>query len=818
MDFYTPRVGHIPKNTHLLPLPDKLYTQKQKKKRCFFFVFHLICTIFAPKIKDKRMRRLWTMTVGMLAALTITAQGHADFGTAQWIGHITRQEANIPQGRNFTGAKLKEPAVKAAWAAVSPLSSQSILLRRDIRLRGAVRKATAYVCGLGFYELTIDGRKVGDSEFAPHWSDYDKTVFYNEYDVTEYLGNTQRPTIQVLLGNGFYNEQGRRYAKMRISFGPPTLLFRLHITYKNGRAEDIVSDPSWQWSPSPVTFNSIYGGEDYDARLETSPVPSEGGEGWHPVVIQEPPRGVLRRQIAKPVRIMERFGVKDTVRKDTVLVLDMGQNLAGFPEIAVRGRRGQRLKLTPGETLTKDGLVNQKQTGRPHYYTYTLSGNPDGESWHPRFSYYGFRYLQVEGDLEALRNVQSCFVYNSAKKTGSFECSNQLFNNAYRLIDRAIRSNWQSVWTDCPHREKLGWLEQDWLNGEGLLANYDCKGMIEQTMQQIADAQFPNGALPEIAPNLCVFEGSWAPPFLESPEWGGAFIALPFLYKEFYNDDKLVTHYWPQMKRYVDYLATQDSCYILRQGLGDWYDYGPGRAGFAQNTPMPLVSTAHYYWWNKLMGEPRADSIRQAFNSEFYHPETHQYGSGSQCANAIALEMGLVPDGDRDAVLVNLVNDIHAHGNRLTTGDVGNRYLFNALIHHDQQELLYDMLNHDEVPGYGYQIKLGHTTLTEQWNPEHGASMNHFMMGHLNNLLIPYFLGIWQHNGTIVIAPHPVGDLTWCKGSMNGIKAAWEISNDKFILSIDIPNGQSVDVRLPYSGRQQHVTQGHHQLTDLITH
>jgi hypothetical protein len=370
----------------------------------------------------------------------------------------------------------------------------------------------------------------------------------------------------------------------------------------------------------------------------------------------------------------------------------------------------------------------------------------------------------------------------------------------------------------------LGWLEQDWLNGEGLVSNYDCKTMIQQTMQNIADAQAENGALPEIAPNLCVFEGSWAPPFLESPEWGGAFIALPFLYKDYYGDGEIIAHYRPQMKRYVDYLATQDSAYILKQGLGDWYDYGPGRAGFAQNTPMPLVSTAHYYWWNKLMGEPRADSIKAAFVKEFYHPDTHQFGTGSQCANAIALEMGLVPEDDRNAVLQNLINDIHQHGDRLTTGDVGNRYLFNALIHNGQQELLYKMLNHYDVPGYGYQIKLGHTTLTEQWNPEHGASMNHFMMGHLNNLLVPYFLGIQRRGEQITIAPHPVGDLTWCKGSLEAargqVQVEWHVdgikggSNKSLTLEVDIPQGSSADVLLPFSGKRLTVGEGHHVLTD----
>ena len=794
------------------------------------------------------MRRDFLVILVSLVAFVSRAQSH-DFVGAQWIGHMTRQQANIPVGRNFTGAKLKEPAVKAAWAAVDPLSDRSICLRKDFRLKGRVKQATAYIVGLGFYELTLNGTKVGDSEFAPSWSDYDKSIFYNEYDVTSLLksnGRTVRHrTIQVLLGNGFYNEQGKRYAKMKISFGPPTLLFRLHIDYTNGKSEDIVSNGQWQWAPSPITFNSIYGGEDYDARLEASLLPSNSKKAWKPAVVQEAPKGILRKQMAEPVKLMERFGVQDTIKHqgDTLLVLDMGQNLSGFPEITVLGHRGQRIKLIPGETLTKDGVVNQKQTGRPHYYTYILRGRGSAEMrrnentpevWHPRFSYYGYRYLQVEGDIEVLKKVESCFVYNSAAKTGSFECSNQIFNDAYRLIDRAIRSNWQAVWTDCPHREKLGWLEQDWLNGEGLVSNYDCKAMIEQTMQNIADAQFPNGRLPEIAPNLCVFEGSWAPPFLESPEWGGAFIALPFLYRDYYGDDSIITRYHSQMKRYVDYLATQDSCYVLKQGLGDWYDFGPGRAGFAQNTPMPLVSTAHYYWWNHLMQHPRADSIKAAFVKEFYHPDTHQFGTGSQCANAIALEMRLVPEGDREAVLQNLIADIHAHGCRLTTGDVGNRYLFNALIHNGQQELLYQMLNHYDVPGYGYQIKLGHTTLTEQWNPEHGASMNHFMMGHLNNLLVPYFLGIQRQGDRITIAPHPVcqtqgrsyvknTDLTWCRGSLASaqgeVKVYWHVDGTKgnaqsFTLDVDIPVGGSADVILPFSGRRQHIGEGHHTLTD----
>ena len=765
------------------------------------------------------------------------------FGDAQWIGAIRKADANIPAGRHYTGNVLKES--KAAWDKADPLSRRSIILRRSFRPYKTVKYAELRICGLGFYEATINGQKVGESEFAPTWSDYDKTVFFNTYDVTQQIHQGDNE-LRVLLGNGFYNEQGGRYTKLKVSFGPPTLLCLLYVVYDNGMREHLFSDGKWQWTESPITFNSIYGGEDYDARLETplrlprggvSEASPRGGliGGWKPVVIMEGPKGVLRPQIVQPVKIMERYPVKQTFRKGPVLVLDMGQNLAGYPEITVKGRAGQRLKLIPGETLDNNGFVNQKQTGRPHYYTYVLRGERNAEVWHPRFSYYSFRYLQVEGDIDVLKNVESCFVYNSAERTGSFECSNPRINATHQLIDRAIRSNWQAVWTDCPSREKLGWLEQDWLNGEALVYNYDAKRMIEQTMQNIVDAQHEDGSMPEIAPEYTQFTGSWARPFQESPEWGGAIIALPMLCLRHYGDLDLAERHYDAMKRYVDYLATQDSCYILKQGLGDWYDYGPERAGYSQNTPMPLVSTAHYYQWMcnmyvlaKLLGHKEdaerfnthADNIRQSFNRTFYDAKKKTYGSVSQCSLALPLYLKLVPENDSHAVLQHLIADIKAHGTRLTTGDIGNRYLFSVLIENDQRELLYAMLNHDDVPGYGYQIKKGHTTLTEQWNPDLGASMNHFMMGHIANFLIPDLLGIHRSGDLIEIQPHPVGDIIWCKGSTMSafgmVKVEWRIHEGVFTMEIDIPEGGFADVYMPFSDHAESLTEGHHRLTEKI--
>jgi hypothetical protein len=226
----------------------------------------------------------------------------AQIENARWIGAISKQEAKIPTGR-WSNAVFKQDTFKIKWQNVDSLSARSIIVKKDFHAKGKIAKAVVDVCGLGHYELTINGQKVGDSEFAPLWSEYDKTVYYNRYDVTGLLRKGQN-RMETLLGNGMFNVQrGSRYSKLQQSFGPPQLLLRLVITYKNGKQQIIDSDGTWQWCLSPITFNSIYGGESYDASLE-------GKETWKPVVYTEGPKGTLRLQTAPPVKIMERYDVK----------------------------------------------------------------------------------------------------------------------------------------------------------------------------------------------------------------------------------------------------------------------------------------------------------------------------------------------------------------------------------------------------------------------------------------------------------------------------------------------------------------------------
>lgn len=791
------------------------------------------------------------------------APGQA-FLNAEWIGAIRHEDAHLPSGRKFHGTEMKKPENKALWDAVDTLAKKSICLRKEFRTEKQITDATVYVCGLGHYELTLNGKKVGDSEFAPLWSDYEKTVYYNTYDVTPLL-NTGENAVGVLLGNGFYNVQGGRYRKLQISFGAPTLFFKMLINYTDGTSKEIVSGADWKYDLSPLTFNCIYGGEDYDARLEQKgwDKPGFNDSDWRPVVVQHAPKGQLRPQLATPVKIMEHYGMKSvnkltagqiesacTATKRTVdasaFVLDMGQNLSGFPQITVRGRKGQKITLLVGEALTDEGAVNQRQTGRQHSYEYVLKGEGD-EIWHPRFSYYGFRYIQVEGavlkgqknpgKLPLLKDIQSCFIYNSAAGISDFETSNRIFNEAHRIIGKAVRSNMQSVFTDCPHREKLGWLEQLHLNGPGLFFNYDLAALVPKIVQDMADAQHADGLVPTTAPQYVVFEGEGLEVFADSPEWGSSMVVLPFMYYDYYGDDSLIRNYYRNMRAYVDYLTSRATNHIVSHGLGDWYDYGDFRAGFSRNTPVPLVATAHYYMdicyvaqaagmlgnnYDKDFYTRLAQEVKTAFTNEFFHVQTRQYGTGSQCSNALPLFLDLVEAEYRPDVLDNLVKDIKAHGDRLTTGDVGNRYLFQVLARNGLNDLMYAMHNHEEAPGYGFQLKFGATTLTEQWDPRQGSSWNHFMMGQIDEWFFSSLAGIQHVPGEagfrhLVIRPEPVGDLKQVKASWETlyglVKVDWKHENNIFALNVTVPVNCTAEVYLPGESKAREIKSGTYSFT-----
>ncbi|WP_379773949.1 glycoside hydrolase family 78 protein [Flavobacterium sp. GCM10022190] len=745
-----------------------------------------------------------------------------------WIGAITKADSHLPEGRNYHTATFKKEKRQAIVDATDSLARRSIQLRKAFIISKKIKEAVVYVSGLGHYELTLNGKKVGNSVFAPLWTDYDKTVYYNAYEISANDLAKGENVIGVLLGNGMYNMIAERYAKFFVSFGPPTLFLKMKVVYEDGSEQIIKTDKSWKYSKSPITFNSIFGGEDYNANLEQKGWDSKGfnDANWNPVVIQEAPKGVLRAQQTTPVQVEEQFGVKAVTEPQSgVRVFNMGQNLSGFPTIKVQGKKGQKVRLWVGEGLNDDGTVGQGRSGKPYYFEYTLKGE-GVEEWHPRFSYYGYQYIQVEGanykemkdaSLPTILDLKSNFIYNSAGKTGSFTSSNEIFNRTHELINNAIKSNFQSVLTDCPHREKLGWLEEAHLNGPGLIFNYNLRNYIPAIMQNIADAQRENGMIPTIAPEYVVFGGD----FTDSPEWGVTGVILPWMYYEYYGDDSLLRTFYPVMKKYVDYLTSKAESGIVSYGLGDWYDYGEHAAGYSKNSPIALSATSHYYFGIDLVAkaakhlnktedivfyENLAKSVKDTFNGKFFDEKTKQYGTASQFSNAVPLFLDMVATENKQAVLDNLVKDIKVRNYRLTTGDVGNRYLFQVLADNGLNEVMYKMHNHYDAPGYGFQIKFGLTTLTEQWDPRKGNSWNHFMMGQIEEWFYKSLVGIVPDEANpgfkhFFLEPEIVGGMTFVKGSyasvFGEIKSEWEKKDGKLYFKCTIPANTTATVKLP---------------------
>ncbi|MGD0653748.1 MAG: family 78 glycoside hydrolase catalytic domain [Thermoguttaceae bacterium] len=707
------------------------------------------------------------------------------------------------------------------------------IFRKEFAVEKPVRRAEAHVCGLGQYELRLNGAKVGDNVLDPGWTDYRKSCLYTTYDLTASLkqgGNV----LGLMLGNGMYNvEKGKRYTKGVWSFGRPKAIVQLDILYADGSKSQVVTDESWTCAPGPIVFSGAYGGEDYDARLERPgwdrPGFSESSESeiWKPVSVVNGPGGILRAQMIPAMKVMKTVKPVGPPQKiKDGWLYDLGQNFSGWPRIVLSGPKGATVRLVPGELLS-NGQVNQSSSGRPAYFQYTLKGE-GREEWAPRFSYYGFRWVQVQGaapkDASAtdgtpvIEDLEGQVLYPDVRTAGVFECSNPLFNRIHEIINWAIISNMKSVLTDCPHREKLGWLEESYLNGPGVMCNYDVLPLYRKIAQDMAEAQLENGLVPDIAPEYTVFQGG----FRDSPEWGSASIISLWLAYQYYGDLQILEKNYSMMQRYLDYLGARAQGHILNYGLGDWYDIGPKGPGQAQLTPIAVTATATYYRDAVILSETAqrlgktADAakyrdlsaeILDAFNQKFFDSQEKNYSTGSQTALAMPLVLGLVDPDSRQAIVDRLVKDIRDHGNHTTAGDVGHHYVLKALAQADRSDVIYDMASRKDHPSYGYQIEHGATALTEAWDgPTRGASQNHFMLGHIEEWFYSELGGIqvdFSKNDPqrIVIRPYFCPDIEWVKASYQSIigriACEWKRQGKQCSMQVIIPANAGASVCIP---------------------
>lgn len=743
---------------------------------------------------------------------------------------------NVAAGARVTASDSVEQAPWAAAAATdglgrpgaNPLANSTLLLRREIVVKPGLKGALANVCGLGHYDMTLNGARVGAGLLKPGWTNYDKTGLYDTYDVTTLL----RPganAVGLLLGNGMYNVQEGRYQKFVSPFRPLTAIAQLRLEYGDGSVEVIGTDERWRGTSGPITFSNVYGGEDYDARLEPRgwDKPRFDDAGWPQAVVAETMRALRGASHASPAfRTFETFApVVVRELRPGVAVYDFGQNASMMPRLRVRGAPGDVVKMIPAELVKADGSVDRNSAahgGVEAAWSYTLAGTPAGEEWFPRFFYHGSRYLQVERTsattlLPEIESLESVVVHSDSPPAGEFECSSGLFNRIHTLVRWAQRSNLAHVITDCPHRERLGWLEQYHLNGPSLRYETDLTRLYAKTFADMADAQRPNGLVPDIAPEYVVFDKG----FVDSPEWGSAIVLSAWQHFVWTADDRPLRDDYEPMKRYVAYLASRAEGDIVSHGLGDWYDLGPNPPGYAQLTPIALTATAIYYEDLQTIARIAArlgrdadarlylrdaSRVKAAFNRKFFDPAASLYAAGSQTAQALPLVLDLVPEGHRTRVLDALVRDIRAHGNGTTAGDVGYRYVLRALAEGRRSDVIYDMNHQSDRPGYGYQLAHGATSLTEAWDANPRSSQNHFMLGQIIEWLYGDLAGLAPDPEApgferVRVRPQPVPGITWARAVYDSprgrVSVAWRQENGVFALDVELPPNTSAEVWIP---------------------
>lgn len=736
------------------------------------------------------------------------------------------------------------------------LENPAPLLRKSFKAKGRIKKARAYISGLGYYELRINGSKVGDHVLDPGWTSYAKRVLYSTYDVTDMIKRGEN-AVGVMLGNGWYNPLplrmwGKFNLREHLTTGRPRVILNLNIEYEDGSVEYVVTDESWKTADGPVLKNSVYLGEVYDARKEIQgwDQPGFDDQKWQTAVTALEPLGPLRAQSAPPIKIGRIIKpVKITEPAPSTFIFDMGENFAGCVRLRVKGKPGDTVTLTCGELLTPDGKLNantsacgQIKAGRAkggpgapvnafHQYTYILKGKGK-ETYTPRFTYGGFRYVEMTGypRRPSLDTIEGLAMYSAVETAGSFSCSNPMLNKIQGMFRRTFLSNIFSVESDCPHREKFGYGGDIVGCNEAAIYNFDMASFYAKAIDDLVDAVRPNGGFTETAPYVgigdCGF-GEGSGPML----WGSAHPVLQKRLLQYYGNRQILFEQYESTRRWIDFLASKAQDYILKQCIGDHESLVP---------KSPTVSSTAYFYYTaclfrdfcELMDKTEdarryavlADKIRESFNCKFMDWKTGRCEKGTQANQSFALALGLVPEQQKTIVLNLLVDDIMNKNNgHLNTGIFGTDCMLHALGELGRADVAYTIVNQKTFPGWGYMLENGATTLWEHWAKDNNTySHNHPMFGSVSTWFFKYLAGIKCVPDAIgfnkiIIAPQIVGDLKWvkaCYDSVNGpVRSEWKKHGKCLVVKVTIPVNTTATIRIPVSDNSV-ITEGNKPITE----
>lgn len=715
-----------------------------------------------------------------------------------------------------TAAEVEDQVAPEPW-----LPEALPVFRSDFDLPEQATSARLYVSGVGVYVPSLNGQRVGDAVLEPANTDFRDRVTYATYDVTELLREGEN-TVGLRVGNGTANalHTSGRYRKFARSTSDPQVIAQLEVTLADGSRRTIASDGTWRTSLGATTASNWYGGEDYDARREQAgwDTPAYAASGWDEVSEVGTPAGtaVLTARRSEPVRVVERLaGVEVSRPEPGTRIFDVGRNIAGFPELTIDAPRGTTVRVYPAESL-RHGHVDQSisNVGAPLWDQFTSAGGR--QTWSPDFTYHGFRYLEVIGVPEGAEvSVAGLRTMADNASAGTFDTSSDVLDGIHRITRRALENNMMSVLTDCPSREKLGWLEQTHLIHDTIVRNYDVEAYLTKVVQDIADGQEASGMVPSTVPDYVTIAGTYR----NDPNWGGALVRIPVQYWRTYGDDDLIRTYYPAMQRYLAFLEGSAERWIA----GGVYDYSLGDWVTTEKPAMPRAITGTFGVHAVAAGlaeaasalgrdaeaaayHARADELARNVWAKYYDPATGRFGGGGMGATALALDMGAVPAELRSAQLDRLVGLIEAAGWHLVMGEISFPSVLRVLSEAGRDDVVLRIASQTTSPSLGFQVVNGATSLGEFWDGGSGQSQNHFMLGAMDAWLTTRLTGIGQAEHSVgfrrlLVDPAIVGDLAHAGGSYTTpygeVRTSWQRGASGVRLEVAVPVGSTAEVRIP---------------------
>jgi alpha-L-rhamnosidase len=715
------------------------------------------------------------------------------------------------------------------------------LFRQEFAVTAPVRRARLYVTGLGYYEAFLNGARVGDQVLDPGWTMYGKRVFYSTYDVTSQI-RQGRNCVGVMLGNGWYNPLplrmwGNRNLRNHLAIGRPRFIAQLEVELADGSRRSIVSDGNWRVADGPLVFNSVYLGEVYDARLELQGWALSGFDdhAWRRAAPAAGPVGPLKAQPQPPIRVIDAFNpVAVSEPTPGVFIFDMGQNFAGWARLALDAPEGTRITLRYGELLNADGTLNpltsvagqikgRRKTKDGGSEKIGGAGSPEvawqqdayiangrgREVYTPRFTFHGFRYVEVAGypgkpSLDAIKGLR---LSADVKEAGSFTSSSELLNRIQEMTVRTFLSNLFSVQSDCPHREKFGYGGDIVATSDAMMLNLDMAGFYEKSVADWTDSARADGMLTDTAPDVGIQYCGVG--------WAMVHPALQSQLYQYYGDRRVVEREYETSRRWLDLVAEANPGHVVTNGLGD-------HEALAKTPPEALV-TPLYFTSARLVARlagilgrreeavrysDLAESIRRAFAERVLKPALDRGTTRTQSAQAFALQAGLLDPAARAGAVQWLLDDIRGpQKGHLSTGIFGTKFALDALSAEGQAQAVFDSIRQDTYPGWGYMLANNATTLWEHWAlSENTFSHNHPMFGSISEWFFKWLGGIQPDPEAVgfdrvVVRPQLVDGLAWVRSSYRSIRGEivsnWSRTGEAIEWQVTVPANATATIILP---------------------